>query len=53
MNETEIPSRQDILSSLSKSFSFLAENSHDIDLRRRKTSELKLELKACIEFFIM
>ena len=39
----EIPSRQDILSSLSKSFSFLAENSHEIDLR--KTSELKEAFK--------
>ena len=40
-NETEIPSRQDILSSLSKSLCHPAENSHEIDLRRRKISELK------------
>ena len=47
-NETETPSRQDILSSLSKSFSLLADSSHAIDLRRRKNfkSELKEEYKS-------
>ena len=46
-NETETPSREDILSSLSKSFSLLADSSHAIDLRRRKNfkSELKEEYK--------
>ena len=45
--ESETPSRQDILSFLSKSFSLLAESSHEIDLRRRKNfkSELKEEYK--------
>ena len=46
-NETETPSRQDILSSLSKSFCLLADSSHAIDLSRRKNfkSEHKEEYK--------